>query len=624
MWSDSETATDFLGFDLLIDTVQILVSDASLRPVTIGIDGTWGSGKSSLMKMVAAAVDERADDAGSQDEALVAVHFSPWMYEDYDDIKYALIDKILDAVATHSTDADASGKVSRARRLAKKLMSFRGATSKIAGIGAGSVAALAGTPEASLAAAAVAQAVTDDALGRLSEQPDIDEESDVANVAGLRDLLAGLLSGLPSNRQLVMLVDDVDRCLPDTVVRTFEVMRLFSDIPEVTFVLAADRGIVEDAITARYRTIGFTDEGREIGHDYLEKMWNVTVKIPPLSGAEVETYLTLLACERHHPEATGALAARARARRQGFETLRPQDISDLIDDLSADFQNDWKWITATADVIATMDKSHPGNPRQVKRFANRLSLGTQLLKKNGVDEVDAGVLVKLMLLEEQDPAGFNSLMQDAIAAADGAPTSLRAWEQPHGADVEDQAEHDAGDPTDLDKQSKFFREWLSFEPPLANVDLRPYLYVARDQSPVARDARNLSAGADAVLQNLQARAGTSELIGAVRGFADLGVGDKALIVSILKRATARRPAAATTDALLVLAKNHDSHVVDVIEALKAVPPASVTPALVAKTSAALEGHPSSLLPLIEHWAEVANSQFARNAASSTAKTLRGE
>lgn len=52
MWKDSETKSDYLNFDYLIDAVESIAMDAKLTPSTIGVYGDWGSGKSSLMQMV--------------------------------------------------------------------------------------------------------------------------------------------------------------------------------------------------------------------------------------------------------------------------------------------------------------------------------------------------------------------------------------------------------------------------------------------------------------------------------------------------------------------------------------------------------------------------------------------
>lgn len=52
LWKDSETVVDYLNFDYIIDAVVNIVLDEELSPSSIGLYGDWGSGKSSLMKMV--------------------------------------------------------------------------------------------------------------------------------------------------------------------------------------------------------------------------------------------------------------------------------------------------------------------------------------------------------------------------------------------------------------------------------------------------------------------------------------------------------------------------------------------------------------------------------------------
>ena len=54
VWSDNEADIDLLGFDHLKTAVLSIISDSALLPATIGVYGDWGSGKSSLMRMVEA------------------------------------------------------------------------------------------------------------------------------------------------------------------------------------------------------------------------------------------------------------------------------------------------------------------------------------------------------------------------------------------------------------------------------------------------------------------------------------------------------------------------------------------------------------------------------------------
>jgi ABC-type antimicrobial peptide transport system ATPase subunit len=51
MWADNETEVDLLGFDFLVDTLFVAVTEPRLLPLTVGLLGDWGSGKSSLMRI---------------------------------------------------------------------------------------------------------------------------------------------------------------------------------------------------------------------------------------------------------------------------------------------------------------------------------------------------------------------------------------------------------------------------------------------------------------------------------------------------------------------------------------------------------------------------------------------
>ena len=57
-------------------------------------------------------------------------------------------------------------------------------------------------------------------------------------------------------KRVVVLVDDLDRCLPPTVIETLEGIRLFLAVPKMSFVIAADEDRVADAIRTRYEKPG--------------------------------------------------------------------------------------------------------------------------------------------------------------------------------------------------------------------------------------------------------------------------------------------------------------------------------------------------------------------------------
>jgi predicted KAP-like P-loop ATPase len=118
MWSDNETTVDLLGFDYLVDSLEILLSQPNLLPVTVGVLGDWGSGKSSLLYMA----DERLSSSGEY----VTVLFSPWRYQGYEDVKAALMSAVLAEVGRHipQDDTEKTKLLQKLRRSVTRLVRF--------------------------------------------------------------------------------------------------------------------------------------------------------------------------------------------------------------------------------------------------------------------------------------------------------------------------------------------------------------------------------------------------------------------------------------------------------------------------------------------------------------------
>jgi ABC-type Na+ transport system ATPase subunit NatA len=57
MWSDNETIEDLIGFRVHVDLIREVVTDKRLLPVTLGVFGDWGNGKTSIMRMLERELD---------------------------------------------------------------------------------------------------------------------------------------------------------------------------------------------------------------------------------------------------------------------------------------------------------------------------------------------------------------------------------------------------------------------------------------------------------------------------------------------------------------------------------------------------------------------------------------
>ena len=464
MWPDNETDIDLLGFEFLVDELEVLLTDHRLLPVTVGVSGDWGSGKSSLMEMARGRLE-----SDENKKHFICVSFSPWRFEDFGYGKAALMAAVIDAIAERGADIQGAleGVVDKANKLRERLSRFgifRG------GVTIGTTAIGAGPAEAALAGQAA------EAIGGMGAGPKADPVREFESVASFHVDFEGLIEALGAEfRAVVVFVDDMDRCSTETIVETFEAMRLFLHAPRTAYVVGANYQIVEAALEGRYPARGEGDE--ELGHKYLEKMLQNTVAVPPLSEPEVLTYINLLFCElRTSEEDFGRLcdlAATNRAKNQLSVALNAGIAEGAIGELSPELTIDLDIATV---IGPSLSRGLRGNPRQIKRFLNRFLLRLRTAGKREM-VLDPATLAKLMVLEELHPLDFSKLFVWHLQTDAGVPAEVRlAEELVTGKELDDPP----SDVTDWIVQPGI-TDWLKLSPPLSGVPLGPYFTFSREK-----------------------------------------------------------------------------------------------------------------------------------------------
>ena len=240
MWPDNETERDFLNFSGVSDTVAEIIVQARGRPISIGVSGAWGIGKSSMIKLIQASLAKRPRKEGERE--FVFVEFNAWLYQGYDDARAALMDVI---AAKLETEAKAREKgIDKAKALLKRVNWLR-AAKLVGGLGRRDVVrhptdracsarygTLAGrhSPAArcKLLARQRQSGRASDAAGGLLKPNE--ETSPPKEIQALRDTFEETLDELGVT--LVVLIDDLDRCLPETTISTLEAIRLFLFLEE--------------------------------------------------------------------------------------------------------------------------------------------------------------------------------------------------------------------------------------------------------------------------------------------------------------------------------------------------------------------------------------------------------
>lgn len=251
-------------------------------------------------------------------------------------------------------------------------------------------------------------------------------DQEIRDLKDFRRVFVELLDDLDGVEALVVFVDDLDRCLPDTIVDTFEAIRLFVNSPRTAYVIGTSRQVVESAIDSRYPTLR-REDGRGIGHDYLEKMLQLLVNLPALSAAETESYINLLISQLHLPPERLAEIVKQlgdlRISDPFVPTFNAATVADLLGhDLPAGLAADLTW---TGQISALLAASLRGNPRQIKRFLNDLTWRRKAAERRNVD-LRHDVLAKLLVLEELSPDDLQTVFEWQLRSHGPSPELARA------------------------------------------------------------------------------------------------------------------------------------------------------------------------------------------------------
>jgi CheY-like chemotaxis protein len=230
---------DPLGFEAVVQQLADLITRSrEATPFTLGIEGTWGTGKSTLMGALRGQLEK--------DPGVTVAQFNAWTAEERRVLE-GFVKTVLGAIEPHF--------LSRAFYRGKILGLLRFVVSAAAGV--------------------VGQSRTVDKLWeQVAADPRARNE--------LRDLVGVTVdkwrkkSRGKGPRLLCVFVDDLDRCSPAVVLEVLEAMKLYLDVTGIVFVVGYDEDIVSDVVL---RDKGYGEKTQ--ARDYLEKFIQTSYRIPP-------------------------------------------------------------------------------------------------------------------------------------------------------------------------------------------------------------------------------------------------------------------------------------------------------------------------------------------------------
>ncbi|CQD20031.1 KAP P-loop domain-containing protein [Mycobacterium europaeum] len=592
IYLDEPADIDLLSFDAVASAVSDALLDESLDPIALGLSGSWGSGKTSVLRLIA---KQLKPEEGKPASTLV-IETDPWRYDPAIGAKESLIGEILTELSGQIVeDEDVGGTAKKlVKRLAKRV--DWGKALQVA------------------AKSSITMTLPDveSVLGLIKPKPDDDDPEPISDMVEFRAEFSKLLEseGLAHIRNVVILVDDLDRCLPPTVVETLETIRLFLSVPKMSFVIAADETRIAEAIAAHFPKPDATSAEEETPSKlYLHKIVQTSVPVPALSDFDTEAYLVLLQVKSGMTrEDYDSLVDEVSAARRSGNPL--DDVKALSDGTYVDAR-----ATATRLKPIVHEKTK-GNPRRIKRFLNDLSIRQNVASKRGIT-LDPTAIAKLMILETYFDDEFRTLagwlsnnsLRDNVRELErqaGTPSEPGLGESastPGAKDDEDAkpTAAPAAKPSKAVEETKpkftdNFIRWARVLPSLSDKDIASYLvFAASFNSDVVISAGGLSARVKDVATRL-----LSSSISDNRSIKDemivaLADEDAKALVKHIGAVVVDRPDRQTPGitAILRFARLRPDCVTPASTALKRVPPKELKP------GAVLQVKPGDPQPVIE-------------------------
>lgn len=479
MWSDNETTEDFLNYEVHCNLIKKYVSNPNLLPLTIGVFGDWGSGKSSIMKML--------EQKLNSDNKVLSIYFNSWLFESYEDAKVSLLENILLELSKNETLNETAKKkilslISRVdyMKLAKDGIKKYG-KNIVDMVSTGGIVTAIEAGFSMLSKEKLDGIETAD-VAKLNEYIKDEQENTTKNTIKTFRKDFGELINLTEYESVIIFVDDLDRCMPERVIETLEAIKLFLSVPNTAFVIGADERIIKHSISMHLKLHTLNNDSEyfqgseQIVTDYIEKLIQIPYRLPKLSLSEIETYNNLLFCKTQLEGNDFGIVY------DDYQNFRQSDFYSAysyghikekinLDDKLA-LGNLLSLSHNMSQMITTILK---GNPRQTKRFLNTFILRSKLADVARLD-IDIFVLIKLMLLEYFDTKLFKKL-NEIQSKNDGFFSEINILEE-----VFIEGGNNPLSDTFQEWQTLQMQSWIKVEPRLSDIDLRNYFWLFRDKT----------------------------------------------------------------------------------------------------------------------------------------------
>lgn len=284
---------------------RLILNPGAKTPITFGIYGRWGTGKTTLMRML---------EADLRRGKVTTVWFNAWQYSREDELWAAFLQSILNQL--HSKFGPFQSIL-----FALSLMHHRTNWKAVPQLILEYLARCVATLLPIVLASSVAQQARSDlahdliqiggglvasafgvwilirpAIDAIRQRTSIDftafrksedYQKHIAFLDNFREQFSDIVNSIPSRseRRIAIFIDDLDRCSPDRAIQVLDAVQLFIDVPGCVYILGLDVDVIHKAVALKY-------PGDPVAQrEYLGKIIQLPFHLPPLSHDQVKRFV---------------------------------------------------------------------------------------------------------------------------------------------------------------------------------------------------------------------------------------------------------------------------------------------------------------------------------------------
>ena len=230
------------------------------EPLTIGIYGKWGSGKTSMLNLIERHIELFQKE--KNDKLYIKFHYNPWLYQSKEEMLFDFFENL-------RTKLDYSGNsnLQKAGKLINRYSKYLKSIKLSASIGIPKFLNTGATFEPY----EILKSLGEDLEGKRPTLFELKEEID--NTL------------FKSDKKIIIFIDDIDRLDKDEIYTLFKLVKVNADFKNFVFIMCLDPEQVANAIYTRY------GDNVDAGKDFLEKIINIPIELPLIEEPDLDHFI---------------------------------------------------------------------------------------------------------------------------------------------------------------------------------------------------------------------------------------------------------------------------------------------------------------------------------------------